>query len=131
MKFVEQLNPTIQAQAIAPIDGFAFEDEETNMFDIVASIKKSSWAWVIIELSLFWRLFIHLFMCANPLAWWQTHEGQFPNVRLIIKHFFGIPKFQVETRKSLCLVGVLTTLRCFYLQLEIYLDYINYHNGKN
>ncbi len=101
MKFVEQLNPTVQAQAIAPIDGFAFEDEETNMFGIGASIEESLWAWVIIELSLFWRLFIHLFMCVNPLAWWQTHEGQFANVSLITKQFFGIPKFQVETRKSL------------------------------
>lgn len=103
MKFVEQLNPTVQAQAIAPIDGFAFEDEETNMFGIGASIEESLWACVIIELSLFWRLFIHLFMCVNPLAWQQTHEGQLANVSLITKQFFGIPQFQVETRK--CLLG--------------------------
>jgi hypothetical protein len=75
MKFVELFNPIVQAQAIAPIDLFAFEDEKTNMFGIEASIEESSWAWVIIELSFFWRLFIHLFMCANSLAWWQTHEG--------------------------------------------------------
>ncbi len=42
----------------------------------------------------------------------------------------GFPNFKLR-QESLCLVGVLTTLRCFYLQLEIYLDYINYHNGKN
>jgi hypothetical protein len=35
-------------------------------------------------------------MCANPLGWWQTHEGQFPNVGLFTKQILRIPKSQIE-----------------------------------
>jgi hypothetical protein len=64
------------------------------MFGIGASMKKSSQALLINERSLFWRLSIHL--CANPLAWWQTHEGQFPNVALFTKQIFRILKSQID-----------------------------------
>jgi hypothetical protein len=92
------LNLIVQAQAMVPVDGFAFEDEheEINMFGIGASMEKSLWALLISELSLFWRLSIHLSMCANPLGWWQTHEGQFPNVGLFTKQILRIPKSQIE-----------------------------------
>jgi hypothetical protein len=66
------------------------------MFGIGASMKKSSRALLINEQSLFWRLCIHLSMCANPLTWWQTHEGQFPNVVLFTKQILRIPKSQIE-----------------------------------
>jgi hypothetical protein len=48
-------------------------------------MEKSSSALVIGELSLFRRLFISLATSVNPLAWWQIHETQFPNVSILAK----------------------------------------------
>jgi hypothetical protein len=58
-------------------------------------------------------------MCINPLGWWWTHEGQFPNVAAILaKQMLGIPGFQVETKRMFSLASVLKTLRCCHLQVE-------------
>jgi hypothetical protein len=38
-------------------------------------------------------------MCASPLAWWKTHEGQFPNVGFFTKQVFGIPRFLIEIER--------------------------------
>jgi hypothetical protein len=86
MTFFERLNLAIQAKVIASIDGLLIEEEEkTNMFRVGASMEKSSWALVIGEPFLFQRLAIPPLMCANPLIWWKTHEGQFPNVNFFVK----------------------------------------------
>jgi hypothetical protein len=44
--------------------------KKIHMFGIGTFMEESSWALVIGELALFQRLFILLFMCANPLALW-------------------------------------------------------------
>jgi hypothetical protein len=56
-------------------------------------------------------------MCANILAWWQTHKGQFSNFNFLAKHI-SWGKFQSETKIIFNLVNVLTTLRCYCLQVE-------------
>jgi hypothetical protein len=57
-------------------------------------------------------------MCANPFAWWKTHEGQFFKVGFLATQVFKIFGFHIETKRVLNLVGVLTTLRCCYLQVQ-------------
>lgn len=58
MTIFKQLNPTIQAQTIVLIDGFAFENEDKkiHMFSIGTSTEESSWALVIGELALFQKV---------------------------------------------------------------------------
>jgi hypothetical protein len=75
------------------VDGLPIEEDETKMFGVGAFMEKTSWALVIGELSLFQRLVIPPLMCANPLAWWKTHESQFPNVGFFAKQIFGILGF--------------------------------------
>jgi hypothetical protein len=70
------------------------------------------------ELSLFKRLFIPSSACANPLAWWLTHEGQFPNVGFLTKQILGISGSQIEIERVFNLARVLTALRCYCLQVE-------------
>jgi hypothetical protein len=60
------------------------------MFGVGASIEESSWALNIGELFLFRRLSISSSTCADPLTWWQMHEGQFPNVIFLAKQNLGI-----------------------------------------
>jgi len=50
-------------------------------------MEESSWTLVIGEVSLFQMLTIPIppSMCANPLVWWKTQEGQFPNVGFLAK----------------------------------------------
>jgi hypothetical protein len=62
-------------------------------------------------------------MCANPFVWWKTFEGQFLNVGFFAKHVIGISGFQIENERVFNLIGVLTTLKCCYLQVKN-LDYI-------
>jgi hypothetical protein len=57
-------------------------------------------------------------MCANPLVWWKTHEGQFSNVGFLVKHVFGILGFQIEIEIVLSLIRVLRTLKRCYLQVQ-------------
>jgi len=86
MTIFERLNLAIQAKVIASIDGLPVEEEEkTNMFHVGASTEESSWALVIGEPFLFQRLVIPPLMCVNPLVWWKTHEGQFPNLNFLVK----------------------------------------------
>ncbi len=114
----ERLNPFIQAKVVVSIDGFSGEEEETNMFGVGAFVEKSSWILIIRELSLFWRVAIPPSMCANPLIWWKTHESQFSNVGFFIKQVFGILSFQIETKGMFNLASVLTTLKCYCLQVQ-------------
>jgi hypothetical protein len=65
-------------------------------------------------------------MCANPFAWWQNHEGQFPNVNLLGKQIFGILEFQIEIKRFFSLANVLINLKSF-VNGEFG---SNYHNGK-
>jgi hypothetical protein len=46
------------------------------MFVVGASIEEHSKALVIIELSLFWKLFISQSMCIDRFAQWQTKNKQ-------------------------------------------------------
>jgi len=84
------------------------------MFGVGAFVKESSHALVIGELSLFRRLVVPLSMCANPLIWWKTHEGQFPNVGFLGKQVLGILGFQIEIEKMFNLTNVLTTFATTY-----------------
>jgi uncharacterized Tic20 family protein len=119
MTHFERLNPSIQVEAFVSIDGLLIEEEkETNMFGVGASMKEFSQALVIGELFLFRRLVIPLLMCANPLIWWKTHEGQFPNVGFLGKQVLGILGFQIETERMFNLINVLTTLKCYHLQVQ-------------
>jgi hypothetical protein len=62
-------------------------------------------------------------MCANPLAWKKTHEGQFMNVDFHTKQVLGIPWLQIETERMFNLnsfnpTGVLKALRRCYIQVQ-------------
>ncbi len=78
---------------IVPIDGLdrttiKIGKEDTNIFGVGISMEESSCAIVTRRLFLFWRLYIPLSKCVDPLAWWWTHESQFPNVDFLAKQFF-------------------------------------------
>jgi hypothetical protein len=62
------------------VDGLLIEDKKANMFSVGASVGEFSWALVIGEMFLFWRLAIPPSMCARIHVWCKTHEGQFLNV---------------------------------------------------
>jgi hypothetical protein len=64
---------------------------------------------------MFKRLFISSFACANPLTWWQMHEGQFLNVGFFAKHILGISGPQIETENVFNFVGLLTALMHYHL----------------
>jgi hypothetical protein len=81
-------------------------------------MEKSSHALVVGELSLFMRLFISLATRGDPLVWWWIHEIQFPNVSLFVKQILGIPRSHIEIEHVFNLVGVLTSLRCYRLQVD-------------
>jgi hypothetical protein len=49
----ERLNPYIQAQVVALVDGLPLQEVETNMFGVGAFVEKSLWALVTRKLSLF------------------------------------------------------------------------------
>jgi len=80
-------------------------------------MKKSLCTLVTGQLSLFWSLSILLFKCVDHITQWWTHENHFPNVDFLAKQILGILKFEIETKKTFSLVGVLTTLRLYYLQV--------------
>jgi hypothetical protein len=82
------------------VDGLHFEEDENNMFGVGASMENSSRALVTRKLFLFWRLVISPPMCANPLVWWKTHEGQFPNVDFFAKQVFKFSSFKLRLKIS-------------------------------
>jgi len=84
MTIFERLKPSIQAEVVVSIDELPIE-KKTNMFGVGACVEESSLTLVIGELFLFQRLAIPPSMCANPLVWWKTHEGKFPNVGFLAK----------------------------------------------
>jgi hypothetical protein len=67
---------------------------------------------------LFKRLSIFSTTCANPLTWWCMHEAQFLNVGFLAKQIFGILGSQIKIKWVFIFVGVLTTLRRYYLQMD-------------
>jgi hypothetical protein len=67
-----------------------------NIFGVDTSIKKSSHALVVGELSLFKRLFVIPTTCVNPIVWWHNHETQFLNIGFLAKQILGILKSQIE-----------------------------------
>jgi hypothetical protein len=88
------------------------------MFGVGAVVEKPSHALVTRELFLFQRLVIPPPMCSNPVAWWKTHEGQFPNVDFLTKQVLGILGFQFEIEKMFSLISVLKALRHCSLQVQ-------------
>jgi hypothetical protein len=52
----------------------------------------------------FWNLCILLFKCVDHIAKWWTHRNHFPNVDFLAKQILGIPKFQIETKRTFCLL---------------------------
>ncbi len=91
-----------------------FELEE-NMFDVGVLIDEPSQALITGKLSLFKRFSIPSSTCAD---WWWMHEGQMFNVAFLTNCFLRIPVSQTETKQVFSLVRVLTTLRCYGLQVE-------------
>ncbi len=85
------------------IDGLRVEEDKTNMFGVNGASME---------------LFIPSPMCANPLAWWKTHEGQFQNVNFLARQVFGILRSQIETKRMLNLASVLIALKRYHLQVQ-------------
>ncbi len=90
------------------------------------------------ELSLFKRLFISPTTCVDPLAWWQIHETQFPNVSLFAKQILGILGSQIEIEHVYSLARVLTDLKCYRLQVDkldriitVVKNWLNYSQHKD
>ncbi len=77
---------------VAPCDGptVQVEKEDDNMFGVINSMQESSWAFVIIDFSLFERLFILQSMFdGRPmrvnfliLVFWPNKFSRFPNLEL-------------------------------------------------
>ncbi len=67
---------------------------------------------------MFRRLSISLITCVDPLAWWQIHETQFPNVSLFVKQILGILGSQIEIEHVFNLARVLTNLKHYRLQVD-------------
>lgn len=65
----DQLNPTIEIVATL-CDEYVFqiEEEDNKMFDVGASMEEYSQTLIIVEISLFQRLFIPQSMCVDPFA---------------------------------------------------------------
>jgi hypothetical protein len=82
------------------------------------SIEESFQAQIIEELSLFWWLSIPSSTCADALAWWCIHEGQFFNVCFFAKQILEIPSSQKEIEWMFSLVRVLIAQRWCHLQVE-------------
>jgi hypothetical protein len=98
-------------------NGVAIEikEEDIDIFGFRLSMEKSSRTLVVGELFLFQRLFIPLSKYLDTLAWWCTHESEFPNVGFLPKQILKILGFQIGTKKMVSLVGVL--IAC-WLQVE-------------
>jgi hypothetical protein len=77
----ERLNPSIQVEVVASIDGLLIEEEEkTNMFGVEASMER-----IFMGIGYWGNVFVlevgyTPIMCAWIHVWWKTHEGQFLNV---------------------------------------------------
>jgi hypothetical protein len=101
------------------LDGVVeIEEEDVKIFGVKASMEESSYAFVPQKLSLFWRLSIPLSKCVNLLAWWWSHESQFPNVGFLAKFLKKILEFQIEIKRMFSLASVLIALRHYCLQVE-------------
>ncbi len=55
----------------------------------------------------------------NPLQWWEKHEFKFCAVGFLAKQILGVIGSQIETKHIFPLVGILTSLRRYWLQSEI------------
>jgi len=105
---------------IVPSDGpngvfIETKEEDVDIFGVKLPMEKYFQTLVAGELFLFRRLFIALSKGLDPLAWWQAHESEFPNVGFFPKQILEIPGFQIETKKMVSLLGVL--IAC-WLQVE-------------
>ncbi len=89
----DQLNPTANA-SIAIVDVVRLDLEE-NMFDVRASIEEFFQVLITRKLFIFRRQSIPSSTCANSLAWWHIHVGQFLNVGFITKEILGISCSQI------------------------------------
>jgi hypothetical protein len=90
------------------------------MFGVGAVVEKPSHALVTMELSLFQRLVVPPPICSNPVTWWKTHEGQFPNVDFLTKQVLGILGFHFEIERMFNLDSVLKALKHYSLQVQIW-----------
>jgi hypothetical protein len=88
------------------------------MLGVEISIEESFQALVIKKLFLFMKLSIPSFACVDPLAWWCIHETQFLNVGFLVKKILEISSSQIEIERLFNFVGVLTTLKHFFLQVK-------------
>jgi hypothetical protein len=118
----ELLNLFVQAcvvEVVRSVTGFGDSiEKDNNIFSVGASMEETSCALVVVELSLFERLFISLVTCVDPLAWWWIHETQFPNVNFLAKQILGILGSHIETERVFNLASGLTTLRRCKLKVD-------------
>jgi hypothetical protein len=122
MTMFEVLNPTVQACAIEVIGSIIGSsdsiEEDNNIFGVGASMEESSHAFVVVELSLFRRLYVSPTTCVDPLAWWWIHGTRFPKVSFFAKQILKILGSQIETECVFNLAKVLTTLKPYRLQVD-------------
>jgi hypothetical protein len=60
------------------------------LFSELTSIEETSEGLLKFELSLFRWIVVSYKDLKSPLAWWKTHESQFPNVGLLTRQILGI-----------------------------------------
>jgi hypothetical protein len=65
MTIFERLNPSIQAQVVASVDGLLVEEKKTNMFGVGAFIEKNHEHWLLGDYLYFKRLNIPSSMCTS------------------------------------------------------------------
>jgi hypothetical protein len=80
------------------------KEDDVKFFGVGESMEESSYALVARKLSLFWRLSIPLSKCVSPLAWWWSHESQFPNVGFLAIYFLRFFSFKLKQKECLTLL---------------------------
>ncbi len=65
---------------------------DDSLFGELASIEEVNEGLLESELSLFCRIVVLEEDLKSPLAWWKTHESQFPNVGFLARQILGILK---------------------------------------
>jgi hypothetical protein len=73
---------------------------------------------IIEELLDFRRFHVDVEYIKNLLQWWEKHESKFPKVSFFARQILGIVGSQIEIECIFSLVGILTSLRRYKLQLK-------------
>jgi len=65
---------------------------DDSLFGELACTKETREGLLKSKLSLFCQIVVSEEDLKSPLAWWKTHESQFPNVGFLAKQILGIPR---------------------------------------